>query len=332
VVLVVDDEPINVIVADAALSAHGYEVHSVQSPFEVPAALRAVRPDVVLLDVMMPGRNGYEVCNDIRATDEFALLPIVFMTALGDTANRMRGLEAGADEFLTKPVDEVELLVRVRNLTERSRLQRSLNTTQAVVESLATLMEARDGTTGGHCRRLTTLARSFGESLGLDPADLEALQWAGVLHDIGKVGVPDSVLRKPGPLNAEEWDQMRLHTTLGEGVVAPLEGMELVTPIIRNHHERWDGSGYPDGLSGEAIPLLARVFQVVDIFDALVSERPYKAGMGPDQALEVMAEEAGATCDPGLFDHFVSDGELQQVAAGVSSAESPTPMVVEASI
>jgi putative two-component system response regulator len=330
VVLVVDDEPINIIVADAALSAHGYEVHGVRSAYDVFAALTELQPDVVLLDVMMPGRDGLEVCRAIRATDEFTLIPIVFMTALGDARSRLRGLDAGADDFMTKPIDEVELLVRVRNLTERSRLQRSLNTTRAVVESLATLMEARDGTTGSHCRRLSGLARSFGESLGLGDVDLDALQWAGVLHDIGKVGVPDSVLRKPGPLDAKEWDQMRRHTTLGEGIVSPLEGMELVTPIIRNHHERWNGSGYPDGLSGKGIPLLARVFQVVDIFDALVSERPYKAGMEPARALEVMAGEAGATCDPELFEHFSSEESLH-VPVDISSAGSPAPMVVEAS-
>ena len=146
------------------------------------------------------------------------------------------------------------------------------------------------------------------------------MQWAGVLHDIGKVGVPDSVLRKPGPLTEDEWQLMRQHTTIGEGVVAPLEGMELVTPIVRSHHERWDGSGYPDGLSGEAIPHLARVFQVVDVYDALISDRPYKAAMKPAQALEVMAGESGTTCDPDLFGHFAS------------SLESLEPMVVEAAI
>ncbi len=323
VVLVVDDEPINIVVAEAVLAAHGYEVHGVQSPVEVLDAIGQLRPDVVLLDVMMPGMDGFEVCRAIRSSPSLALTPVVLMTALSEQRHRLTGLEAGADEFMTKPIDEVELLVRVRNLSERSRLQRRLNTTRSVVESLASVMEARDNTTGEHCRRLTRLARRFGESLGLGADELEALEWAGVLHDIGKVGVPDAVLQKAGPLDPEEWEVMRRHTTVGEGLVAPLEGLELVTPIIRHHHERWDGSGYPDGLVGEDIPLLARVFQVVDIYDALVSERPYKRALSMGEALAVMDGEAGATCDPELAGHFAGT-----VANLASSQETATPMLV----
>jgi putative two-component system response regulator len=309
-VLIVDGEPVNLVVVDAILSPHGFAVHGVRSAAEVLPAMEQNRPDVVLLDVMLSGRDGFAVCRDIRSRAEFALTPIVFMTALGDREHRLRGLEAGADEFMSKPVDDVELLVRVRGFVERSRLQAKLNTTRSIVESLAMLVEARDGTTGDHCERLTRSARSFGESLGVAGDELEALEWAGVLHDIGKVGVPDAVLRKPGPLDFDEWELMQKHTTIGEGVVAPLEGLELVSPIVRAHHERWDGTGYPDGLQGESIPFLARVFQIVDIYDALVTERPYKRAVAADEALAVMKEESGSTCDPELFEHFAGDMDL----------------------
>ncbi len=314
VVLVVDDEPINIVVVDAILSAQGYTVHGARSATDAVAAIRRLRPDVVLLDVMLPGRNGFSVCREIRESADLALTPVVLMTALTGRDDRLAGLDAGADEFMSKPVDDVELLVRVRGLVERSRLQAKLNATHSVVESLAALVEARDGTTGSHCRRLVRQARAFGEVVGLGAEDLEALGWAGVLHDVGKVGVPDAVLRKAGPLDAAEWRLMQEHTTIGEGVVAPLEGLERVRPIIRSHHERWNGSGYPDGLAGESIPLLARVFQVVDVYDALVSERPYKAAMQPAEALDVMRGEAGSTCDPDLFELFAGRPELHVVA------------------
>lgn len=314
VVLVVDDEPVNIVVVEAILSAHGYEVHGVRSADEAVAAIRRLRPDVVLLDVMLPGRDGFAVCREIRATADLALTPVIFMTALTDRRHRLAGLEAGADEFMSKPIDDVELLLRVQSFVERSRLQAKLNGTHSVIESMAALVEARDGTTGSHCRRLVHLAEAFGRSLGLADDELEALRWAGILHDIGKVGVPDAVLGKAGPLDAEEWKLMQLHTTIGEEVVRPLEGLELVRPIIRNHHERWNGSGYPDGLAGDSIPLLARVFQIVDIFDALVSERPYKAAMAPDAALVVMRGEAGSTCDPELYQAFAGDSALHVAA------------------
>ena len=323
-VLVVDDEAINALVAEAVLSVDGYEVLGVQSPQEALGAIASIRPDVVLLDVMMPGIDGFQLCRAIR--EDPPLLPVVFMTALGDTGHRREGLEAGADDFMTKPIDEVELLARVRNLTARSRLQRRLNTTHSVVEAMAALMEARDETTGGHCRRLTSLARRFGESIALDAVELEALQWGGVLHDIGKVAVPDAVLRKATPLTESEWEIMRRHTTLGESVVAPLEGMELVAPIIRSHHERWDGSGYPDSLVGDSIPLLARVFQVVDIYDALRSQRPYKGAMPIERALSVLESEAGTVCDPELTRHFVD-----HAAELVSRGEGLAPMLASGS-
>lgn len=325
VVLVVDDEPINLVVAEAILATQGFDVHGVSRADDVIPSVRRLRPDVLLLDVMLPGRDGFDLCRSIRRDPYLALTPIVFMTALSDRRHRLEGLEAGADDFMTKPIDDVELLARVRALAQRNRLQARLSTTRAVIESLATLIEARDGSTGQHCRRLAHLAHAFGVSLGLGGEDLEALEWSGILHDIGKVGVPDAVLQKPGPLDRHEWEQMRRHVTIGEEIVAPLEGLSAVTPVVRSHHERWDGSGYPDGLAGEAIPYLARVFQIVDVYDALASERSYKPALAPAKALEVMAAEAGSTMDPMLFALFAADASLHRE---VSSDPELSPMLV----
>ena len=185
--------------------------------------------------------------------------------------------------------------------------QGPLHTTEAVLIALANAVEARDGSTGRHCDRLMYNARVFGEALGLSGLDLEVLRWAGILHDVGKVGVRDSVLLKRGPLTVDEWADMQAHVVIGESIVKPLVGLETVVPIVRSHHERWDGTGYPDGLAGSAIPFLARVFQIVDVFDALTAPRPYKPAVATEWALDIMRKEAGSASDPELFAVFAAD-------------------------
>ena len=304
-VLVVDDHPSSRMTAVALLSVEGYEVIEADSG---PAALEIVNtsnPDLILLDVMMPGMDGFEVCRHLKQDEQTRLTPIVFVTALDDRRSRLRGIEAGGDDFLTKPFDQLELSARVKSLIRQKRLNEDLDHAEQVLFSIARTVESRDPNTGDHCERLVSRGQSFGEFLGLSRSEIRDLMWGGYLHDIGKVGIPDSVLLKPGKLTPEEWQIMQQHVLIGETICQPLRTMRGVVPIIRHHHERWDGSGYPDGLVGDQIPYLAQVFQIIDIYDALTSERPYKKAMSADEALSILEEEtAKGWRNPMLFERF----------------------------
>lgn len=269
----------------------GYEVLEADSG---PNALETVlisNPDLILLDVMMPGMDGFEVCRRLKQDEQTRLTPIVFVTALDDRRARLKGIEAGGDDFLTKPFDQLELSARVKSLVRQKRLNEDLDHAEQVLFSIARTVESRDPNTGDHCERLVEQGRAFGEFLGLTRTEIRDLTWGGYLHDIGKVGIPDSILLKPGRFEPEEWAIMQQHVLIGEKICQPLRTMRGVVPIIRHHHERWDGSGYPDGLIGDAIPYLAQVFQIIDIYDALTSERPYKKAFSPEEAIAIIEEE-----------------------------------------
>jgi putative two-component system response regulator len=269
----------------------GYEVEEASSG---PAALDAVltsNPDLVLLDVMMPGMDGFEVCRRLKQDEHTRLIPIVFVTAFDDRRARLRGIEAGGDDFLSKPFDQLELSARVKSLVRQKRLNEDLDHAEQVLFSIARTVESRDPNTGDHCERLVEQGRVFGEFLGLPRVAIRDLMWGGYLHDIGKVGIPDAILLKPGRFDPEERQLMETHVLIGEKICAPLRTMRGVVPIIRHHHERWNGSGYPDGLVGEEIPYLAQVFQIIDIYDALTSERPYKRAFSTVEALTIIDEE-----------------------------------------
>lgn len=290
-VLVVDDHPSSRMTAVALLSVEGYEVLEADSG---PAALESVitsNPDLILLDVMMPGMDGFEVCRRLKQDEQTRLTPVVFVTALDDRRARLKGIEAGGDDFLTKPFDQLELSARVKSLIRQKRLNEDLDHAEQVLFSIARTVESRDPNTGDHCERLVERGKAFGEFLGLSRTEIRDLMWGGYLHDIGKVGIPDAVLLKPGKFDPEEWVVMQQHVLIGEKICQPLRTMRGVVPIIRHHHERWDGSGYPDGLVGNQIPYLAQVFQIIDIYDALTSERPYKKAFTPKEALAIMEEE-----------------------------------------
>ncbi len=290
-VLIVDDHPSSRMTAVALLSMEGYEVLEADSG---PVALESVitsNPDLILLDVMMPGMDGFEVCRRLKQDEQTRLTPVVFVTALDDRRARLKGIEAGGDDFLTKPFDQLELSARVKSLIRQKRLNEDLDHAEQVLFSIARTVESRDPNTGDHCERLVERGRAFGEFLGLSRTEIRDLMWGGYLHDIGKVGVPDAVLLKPGKLTPEEWAVMQQHVLIGEKICQPLRTMRGVIPIIRHHHERWDGTGYPDGLVGDQIPFLAQVFQIIDIYDALTSERPYKRAFMPEEALAILDEE-----------------------------------------
>ncbi|GAB4281539.1 MAG: response regulator [Oscillatoriaceae cyanobacterium] len=304
-ILVVDDHPASRMTAVALLSVEGYEILEADSGPAALAQVKETNPDVILLDVMMPGMDGFEVCRRLKQEEGTRLIPIIFITALNDRRSRIRGIEAGGDDFLTKPFDHLELSARVKSLVRQKRLNEDLDHAERVLFSIARTIESRDPNTGDHCDRLVDWGKAFGEYLGLSRPDIRDLMWGAYLHDIGKVGIPDSVLLKRGPLTAEEWVIMKQHVIIGEQICKPLRTMRGVIPIIRHHHERWDGSGYPDGLIGPEIPLLAQVFQTIDIYDALTSERPYKNAYSPQQALDIMAEEtAKGWRNPKLIETF----------------------------
>lgn len=305
IILVVDDHAASRMTAVALLAMEGYQVIEADSGYTAINLVIQKQPDLILLDVMMPEMDGFQVCELLKQNEHTRLIPIIFITALNDRRSRIRGIETGADDFLTKPFDRVELVARVKSLITQKRLNEDLDHAEQALFSIARAIESRDPNTGNHCERLVHLGKTFGEHLNLTRNQVRDLMWGGYLHDIGKVGIPDAVLLKKGKFTAEEWDIMKQHVLIGEKICQPLRSMRGVIPIIRSHHERWDGSGYPDGLIGNDIPNLAQVFQVIDIFDALTSERPYKRAFTPEEALAVMAEEtARGWRNPKLMEQF----------------------------
>jgi putative two-component system response regulator len=306
VVLVVDDGEANRELIEACLAGIDCQVRTAEDGEGALNAVQALRPDLVLLDVQMPGMDGYEVCRRIKAAPATRLLPVVMITSLDRTEDRVRALECGADDYMTKPVDRIELVARVRSALRLKSVYDSLDSAEQVIFSLAAAVEAKDPYTEAHTQRVAESARSIGVSLGMDAADLEALYRGGLLHDIGKIGIPDAILLKRGPLDPDEEITMRTHPIIGETIVAPLHSATRLLPIIRHHHEHYDGSGYPDRLAGERIPKLARIVAVCDAFDALVSDRPYRVRKTVEEATATLREGRGRQWDSEVVDIFLA--------------------------
>jgi len=304
-ILIVDDESGARAALEFLLRREGFEVRDAADGPTAIQECATFRPDLILLDIMMPGMNGFEVCRHIKATPETRLTPVVLVTGLTTTEDRITGINAGADDFLSKPIDLNELLARTRSLLRLKQYTDELENAEAVLFSLAHSIEARDPYTHGHCERLAEMSARMGERLGVPEEQIKALRRAGVVHDIGKVAVPDSILLKPGPLTLDETKVMQKHPVVGERICAPLKTFRLVLPIIRHHHEKHDGTGYPDKLQGEEIPLTARILQLSDVYDALTTDRPYKVAFTPEVALDLMGEEAErGWWDRELFEAF----------------------------
>ena len=273
------------------LRLQGYTVIAVDNGEQALLEISSQPVDLALLDVMMPGQSGFSVCRAVKSRPETRLIPVVLVTGLGSADDRIRGIEAGADDFLNKPVKKEELLARVRSLVRLKRFTDELENAETVLCTLARSIEAKDPYTEGHCDRLSRYTVSLGETLGLSSEQLVALRRGGIVHDIGKVAVPEFVLLKPGPLDAAEREIMEQHTIAGERICAPLKSFRNVLPIIRSHHEKQDGTGYPDHLKGREIPLTARILQTVDIYDSLTTDRPYRKALSQETAIELMWEE-----------------------------------------
>ncbi len=315
-ILVVEDNDDNRLLMRELLSSRGYEVECAADADEADQAIEAHPPDLILLDVVMPGRSGYELCRKLKDDPATRLIPAVMITGLADREDRVRGIEAGADDFLNKPIFPEELFARVKSLIKLKEFTDELENVEAVLFSLALSVEARDPYTEGHCDRLARCGADLGEFLGLEEEDIVALRRGGILHDLGKIVIPDAILKKGSYLTPDEWKIMRQHPVTGEAICKPLKSLRRVLPIIRHHHEHWNGTGYPDGLRGEEIPKLARILQVVDVYDALRTTRPYKPALSYAEALETMTQEARAGLwDPQLVDALFSMIERQRRAA-----------------
>src|SRR5712671_6634967 len=282
-ILVADDQASNRELLEELLTAEGFKVASVSNGAAALEQLSVIPVDLVLLDVMMPQLTGFEACENIKANPDTYLIPVILITALSDKQDRIEGIKAGADDFLTRPVDRTELLARVRSLLKLKLRTDELERAESVLFTLARSIEGKDPYTHGHCERLAEYSARLGEQLNLPEEQLVALRRAGVVHDVGKIAIPDAILLKPASLTPEEWT------------------------IIRQHHEKLDGSGYPDGLRGDAIPVTARVLQIVDVYDALTTDRPYKKAFSITDALQTMKEEvAKGWWDPHIFEQFES--------------------------
>ena len=297
-ILVVDDNFVNAALLKEMLAQRGYSTITVQSAAAAEAEIHREAPDLILLDVIMPGKSGYELCRELKDDSKTRLIPIVMITGLSAQEDRVKGIKAGADDFLTKPFSPEELFARVSSLLKLKEFTDELETVDSVLCTLGLSVESRDPYTEGHCVRLARNASDLGRFLGLDEECLVALERGGYLHDLGKIAVPDEILKKGTDLTPAEWTIMKQHPVTGERICRPLKSLRLVLPIIRHHHEHSDGSGYPDGLRKGEIPLLPRILQVVDIYDALRTARPYKPALGHDRAALTMRAEAQS----GLWD------------------------------
>jgi putative two-component system response regulator len=290
-VLVVDDEPHITGLLTRMLTHDGHEVLSAETVAAAKDVIETRAPDIIILDVMLPDSDGITLCQRLKQNDATRLIPVVLMTGLHDEDVRLRGLEAGADDFVDKPLDTRALVTRIRALARLKRYTDDLDAAGSIIMTLATMIETRDGQTVGHCHRMANYATALGRALRLAPADIKALHRGGFLHDVGMLTVPDSVLRKSGQLSRDELILIQSHAVIGDRMCAQLRSLQSVRPIIRHHHERFDGSGYPDGLRGDAIPLLAQIIGVVDVYEAVTSRRPYQPAQPANEALQLLQGE-----------------------------------------
>jgi putative two-component system response regulator len=315
-VLVAEDDLATRALLRATLERAQYRVREFDNGADALIDIQRMPPDVALLDIGMPGLDGLEVTRAVRRTPATALLPVILVTARGRTEDKVAGLDAGASDFVTKPFEPAELLARVRANLRLSSALRRLEATQDVLVALANAVDAKDPATEHHCGRVAERALALARLAGLARDDVEAVGYGAVLHDVGKIGIREEVLRKPGALSDEERAEMQRHAFIGAEILRPLRVGRTVSPIVRGHHERWDGRGYPDGLRAEEIPIGARIVSIVDAHDAMTHDRPYRARLTDEAALEELRRHRGSQFDPELTALFIDNLERIAAAAG----------------
>lgn len=318
-ILIVDDEPRGLEALEAMLTGLGHTLHFANNGLDALKQASVLPPDLILLDVMMPGIDGFEVCRILRTDPILADVPVVMTTALDDKKSRVQGIEAGADDFITKPIDRLEIRARVNTIIRLNRYRKLMKQQEDLLQAHRELQDAYEATlkgwvhgldlrereTADHSRRVTQLTVDLARLMGLSETELIYVRRSALLHDIGKIGVPDHILQKPGPLTEAEWVIMRKHPQDAHDMLAPIEYLRSALDIPFCHHERWDGTGYPRGLKGEQIPLVARIFAVIDVFDALSSDRPYRKAWPREKIIEYMRAESGKHFDPKPVELFL---------------------------
>lgn len=310
IILLVDDDPLNLELLKAYLGSSPYKILKAFSGEEALEIVKKQEVDLILLDVMMPGMNGFEVCRRLKTREKTRLIPIVLITGLDDLESRVKGMECGADDFISKPANRLEIMARVKTLITTHKQNNRLTSIENVLFSLANAVEAKDRYTQGHTSRVANLAIDLGKKMRLSEHEIEALRIGGILHDIGKIGIPEYILTKPGPLDDQEWTLMKTHCEIGHKICEPLEkNLGLALEIIRHHHEKMDGSGYPDGLPGHLILKVARIMAVVDIYDAMTSDRPYRQALSRNEACYYLKQEG----EQGKLDREVVESFLQLI-------------------
>ncbi len=315
-ILVVDDDPAVADILSRFLVREGYNVTVAHTGKEALERVGERHPDLILLDVMMPEMDGFTTCQHLKDNRHTALIPVTMLTGSDDYENRRRGIESGADDFLSKPFEQNILRARIRSQLRLKRLTDHLEDTENVIFTLAQVVEAKDAYTEGHLRRLRSYGQRVAEACHLDELEVSAVEYGGILHDIGKIGISEAVLLKPGPLTDEEMNEMKRHPEIGARIIEPMRFAKDVAPIIRGHHERWDGTGYPDGLCGEDIPIGARIISIADAYDAMTTDRPYRAALSDAEAMARLRAARGTQLDPHLLDVFLSlldTGKLQHI-------------------
>jgi len=317
-ILIVDDEPTARQTIESILEGQGYILEMAENGIQALEKARKFLPDVILLDVMMPGMNGFEVCKRVRNDPLLAEIPIIMITALDDRQSFLSGLEAGADDYINKPYDRYELRARLLGITRLNRYRKILDERasleqahlqllaayDATIEGWSRAMDLRDKETEGHTQRVTELTLQLATLMGMDKENLLHVQRGALLHDIGKLGVPDSILLKADTLTDEEWEIMKRHPQYAHDMIASIEYLQPALDIPYCHHEKWDGTGYPRGLKGEQIPLVARIFAVADVWDALRSDRPYRPAWDRQKTLAYLQAQSGVYFDPKIIELF----------------------------
>ncbi|MBW4535479.1 MAG: response regulator [Pleurocapsa minor HA4230-MV1] len=289
-IIIVDENPLSRMTTIDLLLLDGYEVIEADNPTSVLSKIIEQQPDLILLNTQLRDIDSFTLCRQLKENYRTNNIPVVFTTLINNRDERIKAMEAGGNDVLLKPLNRIELSTRVKSLINQKRINDGLNQTEQVLFTIARAIDKRSVTKGGMVR-VASLVKSFGEYLGLSGHEIDDLAFAAHLHDIGTIVIPDAVMLKVGELTVEERELIRQHVLIGEEICQPLRNRSGVLPIVRHHHERWDGTGYPDGLSGTTIPYLAQVFQVIDIYDALTSDRPHKRAYSPAEALEIMQEE-----------------------------------------